>query len=197
MTRHCKDSLELQSLLMRCKIRLLLSDNENALADAKAILYDLDKKDPMYSRGLVLQGDALFQMGCFEHALVIYHRGTRLRKKCDQDFTLGIQKATSSIYNALKHIKRKVCTWLLAQICFQPPQQIFQIKVDINVEDTNESKLLSRESYIFPQESIERKKVFNKRDSHTRRVKLSKRKPNLANLYAHPFKEDIESLTVS
>ena len=28
-------------------------------------------------KGLALQGDALFQMGRFEHALVIYHRGNR------------------------------------------------------------------------------------------------------------------------
>ena len=63
-----------QSLLMRCKIRLLLCENQNAYGDALAITDNLDKADPLYSKGLALQGDALFQMGKFEHALVIYHR---------------------------------------------------------------------------------------------------------------------------
>ena len=63
--------------MLRCKIRLMLCDNDNALADALAILTDLDKKHPFYPKGLLLQGDALFQMGRFEHALVIYHRGNR------------------------------------------------------------------------------------------------------------------------
>ena len=55
----------------------MLCDNDNALADVLAILTDLDKKHPFYPKGLLLQGDALFQMGRFEHALVIYHRGNR------------------------------------------------------------------------------------------------------------------------
>eukprot|EP00093_Oithona_nana_P014801 14801.XXX_705139_704558_1 [CDS] Oithona nana genome sequencing. len=94
-----------QSLLLRCKIRLLLCDNSNALADALAILVNLKQSDPIYSRGLALQGDALFQMGKFEHALVIYHRGNRLRNGTDHDFRVGIQKATTSINNCLKNVR--------------------------------------------------------------------------------------------
>ena len=63
--------------MLRCKIRLMLCDNDNALADVLAILTDLDKEHPFYQKALVLQGDALYQMGRFEHALVIYHRGNR------------------------------------------------------------------------------------------------------------------------
>ena len=48
--------------MLRCKIRLMLCDNDNALADVLAILTDLDKKHPFYPKGLLLQGDALFQM---------------------------------------------------------------------------------------------------------------------------------------
>ena len=104
---------------MRCKIRLLLCDNNNALADALAILVELKQSDPIYSRGLALQGDALFQMGKFEHALVIYHRGNRLRNGTDHDFRVGIQKATTSINNCLKNVrivreipaKRRISTW--------------------------------------------------------------------------------------
>ena len=68
---------------------------------------------------MVLQGDALFQMGKFEHALVIYHRGNRLRNGTDDDFRVGIQKATTSINNCLKNVrivrelpdKRRISTW--------------------------------------------------------------------------------------
>ena len=91
--------------MLRCKIRLLLCDNNNALADALAILVNLKQSDPIYSRGLALQGDALFQMGKFEHALVIYHRGNRLRNGTDHDFRVGIQKATTSINNCLKNVR--------------------------------------------------------------------------------------------
>ena len=66
-----------QSLILRCKVRLLLCDNENALADSLAILKNLTPSNPIYCKGLALKGDALFQMGKFEHALVIYHRGNK------------------------------------------------------------------------------------------------------------------------
>ena len=74
---------------------------------------------PHFLSGLALQGDALFQMGRFEHALVIYHRGNRLRNGTDDDFKVGIQKATTSINNCLKNVrvvreipaKRRISTW--------------------------------------------------------------------------------------
>ena len=57
-----------------------------------------------------MHGDALFQMGRFEHALVIYHRGIKLRNKGDtnEEFKVRIQKTTNSINNSLKNIKKKV-----------------------------------------------------------------------------------------
>lgn len=110
-----------QSLFLRCKIRLLLSDNYNALADAQAINVDLDPSDPLFSKALSMQGDALYQMGKFEHALVIYYRGARLRKRSDPEFKLGIQKSTAAIHYSLKNIRRKA--W-----------------IDINIEDTTKNQ---------------------------------------------------------
>ena len=57
-----------------------------------------------------MHGDALFQMGRFEHALVIYHRGIKLRNKGDtnEEFKVRIQKTTNSINNSLKNIQKKV-----------------------------------------------------------------------------------------
>ena len=57
-----------------------------------------------------MHGDALFQMGRFEHALVIYHRGIKIRNKGDtnEEFKVRIQKTTNSINNSLKNIQKKV-----------------------------------------------------------------------------------------
>ena len=55
-----------------------------------------------------MHGDALFQMGRFEHALVIYHRGLKIQKKIDEDFKIRIQKTTTSINNCLKNVRKKV-----------------------------------------------------------------------------------------
>jgi len=56
---------------------LILNRKSAALADAMLALDGLDKNDPIYSRALSLRGDSLYNMGRFEHALVIYHRGNR------------------------------------------------------------------------------------------------------------------------
>lgn len=117
---------------MRCHIHLMLCHNKLALDDAKNALKGLCPTDPTYSKALGLQGDALYQMGKFEHALVIYHRGNRLiyvsftyylsfsrilikkilffrlKGNTDDEFRLGIQKATESINNCLKNIRKKV-----------------------------------------------------------------------------------------
>ena len=69
-----------------------------------------------------------FQSGLF--FTVSWKRGSRLRKRSDEEFQMGIQRATASINNSLKNVKRKM-------------------KVDINVEDT-QRKLISQESFIFP-----------------------------------------------
>ena len=66
-----------QSLLMRSRIRLILCDNEAAFQDASEAQNGLGLSDANYPKALSLQADALFQMGKFEHALVIYHRGSR------------------------------------------------------------------------------------------------------------------------
>ena len=39
-------------------------------------------------------------MGDFEHALVLYHRGNKLRPE-QQEFRLGIQKAQEAIDNSI------------------------------------------------------------------------------------------------
>ena len=78
-----------------------------------------------------------------------------------------------------------------------------QIKVDINVVDTCQSKLVSQMSFIFPQESIESKEP---KESHEKikngskinsKNSISKKSTRKFESYSHPFKEDINMLTVS
>ena len=87
-------------------MKLILCRNHEALNDADSALTGLATSDPVYLKCLALRGDALYQMGRFEHALMFYHRGKRL--KDSDDFRLGIQKASDAINNALKNVRIKV-----------------------------------------------------------------------------------------
>ena len=58
-------------------------------------------------QALYQKAEALYSMGDFEHALVFYHRGNKLRPE-QQEFRLGIQKAQEAIDNSIgrkKYIK--------------------------------------------------------------------------------------------
>ena len=83
------------------------------------------------------------------------------------------------------------------------------MKVDINVIDTNQSKLVSQMSYIFPQQSIEskesqqqqQKKIESKNNSrfnsrYNSTISLNTIPTKSIPSHTHPFKEDIAMLTV-
>ena len=81
------------------------------------------------------------------------------------------------------------------------------MKVDINVIDTNQSKLVSQMSYIFPQQSIEgkesqqQKKIESKNNSrynsrYNSTISLNTIPTKSISSHTHPFKEDIAMLTV-
>ena len=107
----------------------------------------------------------------------------RLRPGTDE-FKMGIQKSTLSINNCLKNVKKK-------------------IKVDINVVDTCQSnKMLSQMSFIFPQASVD-SKYDQKQKSRGRFLStasclsVSSTPGRVIVTHSHPFKEDLEMLTVS
>ena len=52
----------------------------------------------LFAQGLYQKAEALYSMGDFEHALMFYHRGHRIRPEL-HEFTLGIQKAQEAINN--------------------------------------------------------------------------------------------------
>ena len=60
-----------------------------------------------FLQALFQKAEALYSMGDFEHALVFYHRGNKLRPE-QQDFRLGIQKAQEAIDNSIGREKHKL-----------------------------------------------------------------------------------------
>ena len=84
------------ALVARSRCHLQLGDTESALKDAETALED----DKEFIRALYQKAEALYSMGDFEHALVFYHRGNKLRPE-QQEFRLGIQKAQEAIDNSI------------------------------------------------------------------------------------------------
>ncbi|XP_074658233.1 outer dynein arm-docking complex subunit 4-like [Tubulanus polymorphus] len=82
-------------LVARSRCWLNLGDTKQALEDAEASL----REDKGFDKGLYQKAEVLYHMGDFEHALVFYHRGYKLRPEQDE-FRLGIQKAREAIENS-------------------------------------------------------------------------------------------------
>lgn len=68
-----------------------------ALADAEASFVEGEKSNIM---GLYQYGEALFNLGQFEQALMAYHRGYRSRKD-KEEFRVGVNKAKDAIVTAI------------------------------------------------------------------------------------------------
>ncbi len=58
------------------------------------------KDDKNFVKGIFQQAEALYAMGDFETALLMYHRGHKKQPEIS-DFRLGIQKATEAINNSI------------------------------------------------------------------------------------------------
>ena len=59
-------------------------------------------------QGLYQKAEALYQMGNFEHALVYYHRGNKIRQD-KHEFVLGIHKAQEAIENSIGSEEERLC----------------------------------------------------------------------------------------
>lgn len=83
-------------LVARSKCYLHLGNTALALQDAEDSL--IESKD--YHRGCYQKAEVLYSMGDFEHALMFYHRGHKIRPELNQ-FVLGIQKAQEAVNNSI------------------------------------------------------------------------------------------------
>ena len=83
-------------LVARSRCYLRLGDTALALLDAEDSL----KENKLNHRGLYQKAEVLYAMGDFEHALVFYHRGNKVRPELTE-FKLGIQKAQEAVNNSI------------------------------------------------------------------------------------------------
>lgn len=80
------------ALIARSKCYLQLGEPEKALIDSETAL-ELDKNN---IRAIYQKAEALYYMGKFEHSLMFFHRGLRLRPEL-ANFRLGVQKTQEAI----------------------------------------------------------------------------------------------------
>ncbi|BES89042.1 TPR [Nesidiocoris tenuis] len=84
------------ALVARSKCYLLLGEAKKALEDAEAAL----TIDHSFIKALYQKAEALYYLGDFEHSLMYFHRGLRLRPDME-GFRLGVQKAQEAIENII------------------------------------------------------------------------------------------------
>lgn len=87
---------DVHALVSRSKCYLLLGESEKALNDAEQALLS-DKNN---IRAIYQKAESLYFLGQFEHSLMFYHRGLRLRPEM-KSFRLGVQKTQEAIENTI------------------------------------------------------------------------------------------------
>lgn len=87
---------EKNALVARSQCYVLLGNPTQALKDAEAALV-IDKN---FIKALYQKAEALYYMGEFEHSLVYYHRGLKIRPDLER-FQQGVNKAQKAIENAI------------------------------------------------------------------------------------------------
>lgn len=87
---------DVNALVSRSKCYLLLGQSEKALNDAEVALLS----DSNNIRAIYQKAESLYYLGQFEHSLMFFHRGLRLRPEL-KSFKLGVQKTQEAIENTI------------------------------------------------------------------------------------------------
>lgn len=90
------NATDVNALVSRSKCYLLLGESEKALSDAELALLS-DKNN---IRAIYQKAESLYFLGQFEHSLMFFHRGLRLRPEM-KSFRLGVQKTQEAIENTI------------------------------------------------------------------------------------------------
>ena len=85
------------ALVARSQCHLRMGNALAALQDAGD---SFDTTDASSITGIFQYGDALFNLGYFEKALIVFYRGRRLRRDVD-GFRIGIQKAEEALRTSI------------------------------------------------------------------------------------------------
>lgn len=90
------NSEDSNALVARSRCYILLGESTKALEDAETAL----AADKNNSRAIYQKAEALYYQGQFEHSLMFFHRGLRLRPEL-ASFRLGVQKTQEAIENTI------------------------------------------------------------------------------------------------
>lgn len=91
------NSTDVNALVSRSKCYLLLGESQKALNDAEQALLSDNNNN---IRAIYQKAESLYFLGQFEHSLMFFHRGLRLRPELNT-FRLGVQKTQEAIENTI------------------------------------------------------------------------------------------------
>lgn len=94
---------DIAALIARSKCYLQLGEPEKALIDSETAL-NVDKNN---IRAIYQKAEALYYLGKFEHSLMFFHRGLRLRPEL-ANFRLGVQKTQEAIEATIGGCQQKI-----------------------------------------------------------------------------------------
>jgi tetratricopeptide repeat protein 25 len=97
--------VDITALIARSKCYIQLAEPSKALADAEAAL----APDKNNVRAIYQKAEALYYLSQFEHSLMFFHRGLRLRPELNI-FRLGVQKTEKAIENIIGTTGKKKAT---------------------------------------------------------------------------------------
>lgn len=133
------------ALIARSKCLLQLGEPEKALLDAESAL-ELDKNS---IRAIYQKAEALYYLGKFEHSLMFFHRGLRLRPELN-NFRLGVQKTQEAIENTIGGCQQKIepraLTALQKSDKLLPPPRM-ESPISCSTRSARPRKMKSKEAY--------------------------------------------------
>jgi tetratricopeptide repeat protein 25 len=94
---------DIAALIARSKCYLQLGEPEKALGDSETALA-IDKNN---IRAIYQKAEALYYLGKFEHSLMFFHRGLRIRPEL-ANFRLGVQKTQEAIEATIGGCQQKI-----------------------------------------------------------------------------------------
>jgi tetratricopeptide (TPR) repeat protein len=144
------------ALIARSKCYLQLGEPDKALLDAETAL----AQDKNSIRAIFQKAEALYFLGKFEHSLMFFHRGLRLRPEL-ACFRLGVQKTQEAIENTIGGVQ----------------------KADLRSTNTAKSERISK---LLKQEKNFQGKINDRKQSKQLLGELFVDKEYLENLLKHP-----------
>ncbi|CAO1380926.1 unnamed protein product [Diamesa serratosioi] len=133
------------ALIARSKCYLQLGAPEKALIDAETAL-SIDKNS---IRAIYQKAESLYFLGNFEHSLMFFHRGLRLRPELEL-FRLGVQKTQEAIENTIGGVKQKPppTPQKVVQVATNQAHKILETQHNKEIHDRKQARKLLGELFV-------------------------------------------------